>query len=79
MLTSPKTHTPRGTAASPRLVTESATIYYLSSFNFSLPYGKVCSAAYSNAAVMSPAPARTPGSGVRPKRSVMNFKMDVVS
>ncbi len=79
MLTRPSTHTPRGTAASPRRAVACSATPCLSPDRCSRRRSEQPAGGHWNAAVRSPAPARTPGSGVRPKRSVMNLMMDVVS
>jgi hypothetical protein len=69
-LTKPSVHMPRGMrSAAPPRSTGSAAL--TSSDNRQREK--------SNAAVRSPAPARTPGSGSRSKRFVMSFRIDVVS
>ena len=78
MLTNPSVHTPRGMRRSVLKPSCDFDVWALS-VNGRAAGRSDARYCKSSAPVRSPAPARTPGSGSRPKRRVMNLMIDVVS
>ena len=81
-LTKPSVQTPRGIAASRATRVSRHRVAACSGraeTRAATAIARVRLTRKSNAAVRSPAFARTPGSGSSPKRRVMNLRIDVVS